>query len=239
MNVLLTRPREDSRRFGERLKGCGVTSETAPLLTIHPVDHAPLDLRATQAVLLTSANGARSLAAATTERACRVLAVGHATATAAQEAGFSDVTAAGGDVAKLTALALEILEPSRGRVLHIAGSVVAGDLAAGLAAQGFEVERVVAYRAQTVETMPETACTGLNEGRFAGVVFFSPRTATTFARLSRKAGLGDTTFGLKALCLSRAVADALEGTSWREFLLPRQPESEALAEIICASQETP
>ncbi|MBT7615104.1 MAG: uroporphyrinogen-III synthase, partial [Rhodospirillaceae bacterium] len=58
MNVLLTRPREDSRRFGERLKGCGVTSETAPLLTIHPVDHAPLDLRATQAVLLTSANGA-------------------------------------------------------------------------------------------------------------------------------------------------------------------------------------
>jgi len=87
--------------------------------------------------------------------------------------------------------------------------------------------------------MPETARSGLGEGRFYGVVFFSPRTAATFARLSREAGLGDATTGLMAYCLSRAVAEALEGTSWCDFLVPRQPESEALAEIICASQETP
>ncbi|MBC6440486.1 MAG: uroporphyrinogen-III synthase [Rhodospirillales bacterium] len=239
MNILLTRPHEDSVRFAARLASCGVTTEVAPLLTIHPVAHAPIDLGRVQAVLLTSANGARALADATAERDCAVLAVGDATARVAREAGFGDVASASGDVASLTTIAAARLNPGDGPVLHIAGSAVAGDLAGGLGARGFAVERCVAYRATTAATLPDNAVDGLRADRFDGAAFFSPRTAATFARQIEAAGLSVATERLHVFCLSDAVAVALQGTRWRAGHVPPRPESEALARLICEAAELP
>ena len=60
-------------------------------MTIRFDEDARFDLSGVQAILLTSANGARALAAAAPDAAARrlpVLAVGCATARAARDAGF-------------------------------------------------------------------------------------------------------------------------------------------------------
>ena len=105
MRVLLTRPLADSQRFATRLQRDGVDTVLAPLLHIEPVTQERPDFEGVQAVLLTSANGAHALAGLTDRRDFNILAVGPSTAAQANVEGFSDVAAAGGDVAKLADLA--------------------------------------------------------------------------------------------------------------------------------------
>ncbi|MEE8274408.1 MAG: uroporphyrinogen-III synthase, partial [Alphaproteobacteria bacterium] len=98
MRVLITRPREDAEALAEALAVRGVEALVEPLLEIVPLNPGDFDLAGVQAALLTSANGARALAAATGSRDVPVLAVGEATAAAARAAGFAEVAVAGGDV---------------------------------------------------------------------------------------------------------------------------------------------
>lgn len=237
MNVLLTRPLADSQRFADRLGQNGVQCVLAPLLSIEPVDEVHLDPDGVQAVLLTSANGARALAGLTSCRDIRILAVGSSTADQAKIDGFSDVLAAGGDVVSLASLARAELRPDGGRLIHVAGSVQAGDLSGMLEQSGFAIERLVAYRAVTTETLPEAAWDALKNGGLDGIVFFSPRTAATFATLVKKVGLEAATTPLVAFCLSQAVADALGSLSWRAQCVPVEPEGELLAQLIRSSLE--
>lgn len=243
MTLLLTRPAADSRRFAARLARCKVACEIAPLLEIHHRPPTPLP-DGIQAVLLTSANGARALAAMnamtkTKRRDLRLLAVGEATAAAARQAGFAAVEAAGGDVHRLAALAACRLDAAAGPLLHIAGSALAGDLAGALEARGFRVERRIGYDARPVRRLPPTARAGLRAGRLMGAAFFSPRTAAAFVRLSREAGLEEETAPLRAFCLSRAVAEAAEAMPWSGIEVAAEPQAEALARLVCARLGAP
>jgi len=234
LRILLTRPEEDAAGFAARLAGCGVDSLVAPLLEIRVVDGLDLDLTGVRAVLLTSANGARALARATTRRDLPVLAVGPATAAAAREAGFADVLASGGDVDRLAETVETALRPGEGPLVHIAGSVLAGDLAGRLGASGFEVRRVVTYGAETAERLPGAIATALTGGGLDGAAFFSPRSAATFTRLVEAAGLGATLGRLAGYCLSAAVAGRLDRPAWGALFVADSPDGEALARTICA-----
>src|SRR5258708_37900290 len=94
---------------------------------------APLPRDGVQALLFTSANGARAGAAATARRDIPVFAVGDATAATARKLGFAEVASAGGAVDDLAALVEGRLDPAHGTLLHAAGSALAGDLGTRLA----------------------------------------------------------------------------------------------------------
>jgi len=231
MRILVTRPREDGAALAARLKACGHDVVVAPLLEIRPLRNAVVELEGVQALLLTSANGARALPADSALRALPVLAVGARTAAAAREAGFAEVTSAGGDVSDLAALAARRLDPGAGALLHVAAGQVAGDLAGRLGAAGFEVRRAVLYRTVAAEVLPPPAADALRQGIDA-VLFYSPRTARTFVKLAIEAGLAPACRGVEALCLSRAVADTAGGLEWRTLRVAAQAEQEALLALF-------
>ena len=184
-----------------------------------------------QAILLTSANGARALAVAAPGGAARtlpVLAVGDATARAAREAGFGTVMTADGDVDALAALAIRRLHPGAGRLVHVAGRVSTGDLVPRLRAAGFAAERVPLYDAVAAAALSAPARRALEAQALAGVVLFSPRTARLFAKLARESGLESTARALTAFCLSRAVAMAAETLFWHRVCVAAEPRQDAL-----------
>ncbi len=233
--LLLTRPREDSTALAAVLKDHGIESLIEPLMTIRMETRAGLDLSGVQAVLLTSANGARALAAASAcpeARRLPVLAVGCATAQAAREAGFGAVTAADGDVDALVALATKRLRPEKGRLVHVAGRVSIGDLAERLRAAGFETERVPLYEAVAAETLSPSARRALQAQTLAGVLLFSPRTARLFAKLARESELESTARTLTAFCLSQAVAMAAATLSWHRVTVAAAPRQDALVASV-------
>ena len=230
MRVMITRPREDAEALAGRLAEDGIESLIEPLLEIIPRAGETLDLDDVQALMLTSANGARALGRATDRRDLAVYAVGPATAAAARAAGFTTVATAGGDVEALSRLAEAELDAAGGALLHVSGRDVAGDLAGRLTAAGFEVRRAVLYEARTVSALSEAAVSALSRDRIDAVLLFSPRTAASFVRLSQQASLA--LDRVRALCLSPAVAQQAEAASWGAVAVAARPEFDALLALI-------
>ena len=224
--VLVTRPREDAEEVCDALRLRGFEPILAPMMEIRIESGVALSLDDVQAILLTSANGARALAAATERRDIPVLTVGEASARKTRGLGFSHVDSAHGDVASLGRLVRRTLNPAQGPLLHVAGSVTAGDLAGDLARAGFALRREMLYQAEVVETLPTAAAQALAEGDVAYGLFFSPRTAATFVTLIKRAHLDVS--DVTAVTLSAAVASQLMVLSWRGVLIARTPEQVAL-----------
>ena len=221
--VLLTRPRADSEALLPRLASLGIDALIEPLMEIEPIEGPAPDLARFQAVLITSANGARVLAAGTENRDVPVLAVGEASAAAARDAGFLMVAAADGDVSALVQLADETFDPRRGPLLHVAGRQVAGDLVGDLEARGFALERQVMYEARAHTRLGDAALDALTRGLLDAVLLFSPRTARIFVNLTKASGLDSAVETLDMICLSNAVANEGSALSWRSVRIAHKP----------------
>lgn len=235
MRLLITRPLEDALPLAEILSAGGIDSLIEPLLTVASIPGPPLDLAGVQALLATSANGVRAFAERQPQRDLTVLAVGDATARTARSLGFARVESAGGDVDSLAALVRRRCVPAAGRLLHVAGTAIAGDLAKALATDGFAVQRVVLYETRPAPALSAATIAVLREHRLDGVVLYSPRTARTLAGLIEAAGIGDSCRHLTAFCISAAVAEAIGGLPWRRIARAATPDQPALLAAIRAA----
>jgi uroporphyrinogen-III synthase len=174
----------------------------------------------------------QALARITRERDRPLLAVGDATASRARAEGFTNVASAGGDITDLVRLAVMRLRSQGGRLLHIAGEVVAGDLSGALRAQGFSSERIVLYDARPVGTFSELAIRALRSGKIDFAVFFSPRTAAIFVELANESGLAACFQTITAFSISPAADAALTTLSWRDRHVAEKPSQAALLDQL-------
>ena len=232
LRALVTRPREDAAELAAALAARGIEAVIEPLIEIHFRAEPTPDLSGAQAVLCTSANGVRALARLGAERTLPLLAVGDATAARARAEGFTAVDSAGGDVTALARLARDRLCRDGGRLVHIAGSAVAGDLAGELRAAGFEVERLVLYEARPAAALSAASAQALGSGLIDFTLFFSPRTATTFVRLADRAGVTEALQHTTALSISAAADAALGGARFRNRRIAAAPNQPALLAAV-------
>jgi uroporphyrinogen-III synthase len=235
MRLLVTRPDEDASALLPALEAMGHRAIASPLLAIHFLPDVVLPQGDWQALLVTSANGVRALAQHPDVARLRVVpvcAVGEASAAAARAAGFEHVRAATGDVEALSALVGRELKSDGGPLLHVAGSVVAGDLKGALEAEGFRVERAVLYEAKVADYLPEAARAALVAEAVDGVLLYSPRTAATFAALIEAEGLEGHLKGVRAYCLSAAVAAALGRLAFAAVEIAETPAQAALLALL-------
>ena len=230
--ALVTRPLADSQGLAEALEARGFAPLIEPMLTINFLDAPPPERIAYQGVLATSANGVRALARLVPWRDLPIWAVGDASAREARDLGFVTVRSASGDVAALADLVADSADRTKGPLLHVAASRLAGDLAGALASRGFSVEKAVLYQAEPAETLSPALIAALDDARLAVALFFSPRTAATFVRLAQKRGLGESLRPIKALALSAAVAQTLSPLPWRTIKLAERPDQAALLALL-------
>ena len=235
MRVLVTRPRHQAAVLARDLDAAGVEAIVEPLLDIVPRAGVTIDLSGVQALLVTSANAALPLAAATDRRDLPVFAVGDATAAAVSDAGFRDVTSSAGAAGDLARLVGVRLDPAAGALVHAAGAKVAGDLTGLLQATGFAPRRVALYDARPAMALSPETVKAIAADRLDGVLFFSPRTAARFVTLARHASIARHVRRLGAFCLSAAVAKAAEGLEWRAVPISERPESAALVALVAAA----
>jgi uroporphyrinogen-III synthase len=240
MRLIVTRPPEDAQPLAERLAAAGHEAILAPLLTILRTAELNIPARDYQAVLITSANGARALAGRPgIERltGIQAIVVGPASAQAARQAGFSRIAEADGDVIALARKAIGILRPEDGPLLYVSGAVTAGELAASLEASGFEVDRVVAYEARPAEALPDLCASALAAGAADGVLLFSPRTARIWGNLVVAAGLAPAAVQLIHYCLSDNVAIALRHAlgSDLKVRVAARPDEAGMLEMVSAT----
>lgn len=231
MRALVTRPREEAEGLAAALATRGVKALVEPMMHIDFRDTV-LNLDGVQAVLCTSANGVRALARATGERGVTLLAVGDSTAARARAEGFAAVASAGGDSADLARLAAERLHPRDGRLFHVCGSEIAGDLAGALRQRGFGVDRATLYEARPVTSLSAAAVHALAGGEIDFALFFSPRTAAIFARLAAAGDVARSCETAIAISISAAADAALEDMPWRARRVALRPDQPALLDLL-------
>jgi len=228
LRALVTRPREEAEALAAALVARGIEAVVEPLMQVHYRTPAAFELTGVQAILCTSANGVRALARTSKEREVLLLAVGDATAAHARSEGFTAVESAGGDIADLIRLAAARLRPQDGTLLHVAGSVVAGDLVEALGERGFRVTRHVLYEAQPAKALNPTTVDALRRDTIDLAFFFSPRTAAIFAQLAVAAGVVPCCARMAALSISRAADAALADLPWLDRWVAERPNQAAL-----------
>ncbi len=243
MRFIVTRPAEDAAKLVKRLEALGHSALAEPMIQIVNLADVCLPAANWQAVLVTSANSIRALSALEGKSKLTttpVLAVGPASARAAQAAGFQDVTSADGDLKALTRLAAQRLVPDRGPVFYPSGTVVSGDLKAQLEEAGFSCTRLPLYEAVPSRVLSNRVVSELNNHAVDGVLLFSPRSAKIWAKCLITAGLVGPASSLTHCCLSNAVADALQAegrakTTFKNILIPPEPNEDSLLNAVGAS----
>jgi uroporphyrinogen-III synthase len=232
MRALVTRPDDAAQSLAAALARRGIGAIIAPVVEIHYRDMVTLDLADVQGVLCTSANGVGALARISRERRLPLFAVGEATAARARAEGFSAVAPADGNVDGLARLAAARLRPQDGRLVHAAGSEVAGDLAAALRRQGFDIVREILYEARPVAALDPAAVRALRGGRVDFALFFSPRTGAIFARLATAAAVAECCRSIAALSISTAADAELACLPWRERRVAGRPTEAAMLDAL-------
>jgi uroporphyrinogen-III synthase len=230
VRLLLTRPEADAARTAAALRARGHEAIVAPLLTIELLPGAVFGAGPWSAILVTSANAIRAMAAYKERKALQsipVFAVGSQSAQDIRAAGFGEVTAADGDADDLASLVAARIKPPA-RLLYLAGENRSGDLAGALRAKDFAVDMAIVYRAVRAEGLPHHAAAALAVG-VDGVLHFSRRSAEAYVSAVRKAHL--TEAGLASpthFCLSDRIAEPLLGAGAVKVRIAARPDEAAL-----------
>jgi len=235
MRVLITRPEREAVALATALSQRGHVPVIAPLFRLeilHPPADFSASLAACQAVLLTSANGARALAEASEQRGRPILSVGDTTAATAEGLGFNAVTSAAGDGAALVELVRQRLDPKAGPLVHVGGVDLAIDLGEALSRHGFDVRRFALYDARAESVLPDSARAALQARALDAATFFSPRAASQFAKLVGEAGLADSLRSVTAIGVSPAALASLGKLPFKATVAAARPTRQAVLDEI-------
>lgn len=237
MHILITRPQQDAVEMAEALAAAGHSSDVAPLLAI-VLDPPSADaFDGVMALVVTSRNGLRALAASQsvdTLKRLPMFVVGRGTAAAARAMGFGDVhvgPAAAKDLVPVIVAGLGG-RGAEGAVLHLSGDKISFDLAPPLAAAGFRLKRVTVYHSAPVLELPVHVGDAMRQGRYDAVVLMSPLTADTFVHLVEREGLAQAARHPAYLCLSQGIADRIRPLDPIRISIAARPNAEDMLALV-------
>jgi uroporphyrinogen-III synthase len=236
MRVVITRPQAEGDRTATALRTLGHEVLVAPLMK---VDAVPADLSGRWgAVIVTSANAPGAIAGNSARGDLIMLplvAVGQRSADAAQLAGFTNITSAGGDVGDLVRMLNTQRADAKAPLLYIAGEDRAADLIGELSVRGIAAELRVVYRTVTVPFSPELT-EALEGGEVDAVLHFSRRSAENYLAGAKQAGVLVPALAARHFCLSTQVAEPLAGAGATNIAIATRPTEAALIELLRAPQ---
>ena len=175
-----------------------------------------------------------------------VFVVGSATATAARDAGFSNIIrGAGGGAGLLATISCYFTEKigkqDSGKssytnlpLLWPSGVEISFDLVAALATQGIAVQRLPVYQMIANDGLHSTITDKITEGAIAAVVAMSPRSVQIFRRNLDAAGKASSVAGMVLIAGSAAIA-AAAGGGWQTVYTARQLRRSRLLAIAVLS----
>ncbi|RFB89560.1 uroporphyrinogen III synthase [Rhizobium leguminosarum bv. trifolii] len=235
MRVLVTRPAHSAEKTAQRLRDMGHEPFLLPLRQpVHDSAAAATALAGTSgAIAVTSAEAVRVLSALgehlRPHLARPLFAVGQATADAASRLGFRSVASSRGNGGALAALAAA---QAADGLLYLAGTPRAETFEAGLRQLGIGFSVAECYRMQPVAPNPAEI-----EAIFArtppqAVLFYSRQTVDDFFGVAELRSTLSEGSGIRLLCLSEAVAQAIPATLKKNAAIAPMPDEKSLLSLL-------
>ena len=246
--VLITRAQEQAGRFATLLEEAGARVIVAPTIVIDPPDSwSPVDAALARAadyrwVIFTSVNGVEMVRkrldqagrSKETLNACRIAAIGPATAEALTAWGLPPEVVPAEYVAEDLAARLKGLVNSNDRVLLLRAAEARDVLVRELEAMGARVDEIAVYRTRAATEKRASLRDALERRAVDVVTFTSSSTVRNFAALWTSDELRSLMEGVTVACIgpvTRATATAL---GLRTQVMPAEYTIPALARAIGA-----
>lgn len=230
--VLVTRPEPGASATARALRAAGFEPVVQPLTEIRRLPAEAIDTPAIDAVAVTSANALRHAAPSLLAELANLplYAVGEATAEAASNAGFSDVTAGPGDAAGLVRLICDRLKADA-TVAYLCGRLRRPDFEQGLRQHGIRPVPV-----ETYDTLPaeigEDAVRRLGTAPFFAVLVHSAEAARALATLAPNPAFAPLLANARLVAISRRAAEPAVPLFLDRIGIAREPTDRAMVEAL-------
>jgi hydroxymethylbilane synthase len=238
--VLVTRDATHAGQLLDALRDRGLDPVHVPTIAIEtsppggPLDEVVANLEGYAWVVVTSANGAEALGAASRRRgidlaSARLAAVGDATADAIRRAGGTahhrpvTPTAAG--------LAGQLPIAPGDRVLVVRGDLADGRLAEVIRSRGATVDEVVAYRTVEAPGGSAGAIGDAVRGGLGAIAFTSGSTVRGLLALL-DGPVRDAALDIPACCIGPSTSAVARGLGFSTVLEADRPDAASLAELV-------
>ncbi len=234
MKILVTRPQPQADKTAQKLIAMGHEVIVEPMLSFQPLTVRGDVAGDAKAIAVTSANAIEALVfngLVSKLQHLPVYCVGEATAKAAEASGFQNVICADGDVDSLGSLIAD--SKQAGSVFYPAAIDRSGDLAGQLAQRGNTCRMVEVYQMAAATGFSENTRALIETERLDCVLFYSPRTIQIFLRLSYLEKTIVFLNAMKALCVSKRIAE--QAGAFDEVLTAKTPCEDSLFELLSDS----
>ena len=228
MHILLTRPLEDSHEMILKFQRLGHEISHMPLINIEGKNYEQLNFLDFKGIIFTSANAIKFLDTKSIDKKINCFCVGSATESKAKSIGFQNIFAAGGNVNNLKELILQNFNSSDGKLLYVSGEIISNDLDQILISEGYNIQRIINYKANPVEKFSDTFIEKLKLNMPEIVYVYSQNSAISFLNLIKNYELVNLWMGTNLMCIGEKTSAVLNEIKWKKIFLFNPGEEEFL-----------
>lgn len=232
--ILITRPADVSLEFAGKIHDQGFEAVISPMLRPKALENVIfMERMAEDGFIFTSPRAVKYFAdiGDHINKKLPVYCVGPKTEDAARNAGFQDIRTGSGGGQELAALLVKEY-PNGAKMLHPCGEFVEDGFYKTLKDRNIEVAPLVVYTMEPIDKMTEDTLCELRTDDVLAAVFFSTRTAENFNHLVKLHGVGDHLAQMQAVCISKKVAEALDGDEWQNVIVSDRMNEAALLKSL-------
>ena len=228
MHILLTRPLEDNREMILKFQSLGHEVTHMPLISIEGIKYEDLNFSDFKGIIFTSSNAIKFLDTKSVDKKINCFCVGSATEGKAKSIGFQNIFAADGNINNLKELILQNFNSSDGKLLYVSGEIISNDLDQILIAEGYNIQRIINYKANPVEKFSDTVIKKLKLNMPEIVFVYSQNSAISFLNLIKNYELVNLWMDTNLMCIGEKTSAILNEIKWKKIFLFNPGEEEFL-----------
>jgi len=228
MHILLTRPLEDCYEMILKFQSLGHEVSHLPLILIEGLKHESLNYSDFKGVVFTSSNAIKFLDIKNIDKKINCFCVGNATEKKARSSGFQNVFAAEGNVDNLKEIILQNFNSSEGKLLYVSGEIISSDLDQQLITKGYNIKRIINYRAKPIEKFEQSFIDRLKLKVPEIVYVYSQNSAISFLNVIKNYQLESLWMGTNLMCIGEKTSSILNKIKWKKIFLFNSGEEEFL-----------
>ena len=228
MHILFTRPLEDSHEIILKFQSLGHNVSHLPLIEIEGIKINLVNFSDFKGIIFTSSNAIKYLDIKNINKKINCFCVGTSTEKKARAVGFQNVFAAEGNINNLKELILQNFNMSEGKLLYVSGEIISGNLDEQLISKGYNVERVINYKANAITKYDENFIENLKSKMPEVVYIYSQNSAINFLKVIKDYQLETLWMNTNLMCIGEKTSSILNEIKWKKIFLFNPGEEEFL-----------
>ena len=217
MNIILTRPLNDTENLMQELFNLGHKIIHIPTLKIKSANLEKIDIENFNALVFTSSNAVKNLSVKGEKENIKCFCVGSVTEKIARLSGFTKTISASGNVNALKNLILNSNELKKNdKLAYICGDQITLELDKELEREGFRVKKFINYFSEKITSLNDANIDLIKKYPPNVIFVYSLRSAESFNSIVANYSLAPMMTQSIVMCISKKIVDYLDKAGWKK-----------------------